>query len=67
MSETQPKGEPKARDKLSSGPLPFEVAVGKVLNAPPTPEQQAKRAARKARAEEKRKKPKRQCEPDTGA
>lgn len=32
----------------------FEDAVSTVLNAPPTPEQQAKKAARKARAEERK-------------
>jgi hypothetical protein len=32
----------------------FDEAVNSVLNAPPTPEQQAKKAARKARAEERK-------------
>ena len=38
-----------------SQPPSFEEAVSSVLNAPPTPEQQAKKAARKARAEERKK------------
>jgi hypothetical protein len=36
-------------------PLSFEDAVRKVLRSPQTPEQIAKKAARKARAEERKK------------
>lgn len=41
-------------DSASHDEQSFEGAVSAVLNAPPTPEQQAKKAARKARAEERR-------------
>jgi hypothetical protein len=57
----QSKGSKKPRNQLIRKPLPFEEAVGTVLSAPPTPEQQAKKAARKARAEE-RKREKKQVE-----
>ncbi len=60
MLSQQPAPETSAPDADTTTQHTFEQAVSAVLNAPPTPEQQAKKAARKARAEErKRKKPKR--------
>jgi len=54
VSKKRTKGKEKARDKLQSLPNGFVDAVSTVLNAPPTPEQQAKKATRKARAEERK-------------